>query len=196
MKSGFIIIIYLISLTGCNVGRNDPGWDYFPDMFYSTAYESYSENPNFNDDKTMRKPVPGTVSRDYIPFEYGTDIDSRIKAGNELKNPFFPLPENLERGKNTYTIFCALCHGDAGDGNGRLFTMGLYPMKPRPVSGKAAAALKDGEIFHTMTLGLGSMGSYGSQVLPDDRWKVVLYVRQLQSEYTENTNSADSVKTK
>ena len=40
--------------------------------------------------------------------------------------------------------------------------------------------LTDGKIYHTITYGLNSMGSYASQLEPDERWKVVLYVHQLQ----------------
>ena len=63
-------------------------------MFYSTAYETYSKNPNFEDGMTMRVPVPGTVPRDFTPFEYTNDPESRIKAGKELVNPVLATPES------------------------------------------------------------------------------------------------------
>lgn len=192
MRLKYTLIVCSFVLISCNTGRNDPGWDFFPDMFYSTAYESYSGNPNFRDGKTMRPPAPGTVPRDYMPFQYTNDPESRAKAGNELNNPSDPVAENIDRGKATYNIFCSICHGNTGEGDGYLFKTGLYPMKPRPLSGMAAAPLKDGEIYHTITLGFGSMGPYGSQVRPDDRWKIVLYIRQLQK---ESQNSADSLNT-
>jgi mono/diheme cytochrome c family protein len=177
-----LIILVLTAILGCDRTRNQPGWDYFPDMFYSTAYETYTVNPNFADGKTMRTPVEGTIPRGYIPFEYNTTPESRIKAGSELVNPFKPDPANIERGKIIYDIYCNICHGPAGSGDGYLFQSGLYPMKPRPIAGPTAAPLKDGEIYHTITLGFVSMGPYGTLVMPDDRWKVVLYVRQLQQE--------------
>lgn len=180
----FYLLIGILSaaLMSCDRGRNNPGWDFFPDMFYSTAYETYSENNVFSDSMTMRVPVAGTIPRDFIPFEYTNEADSRKKAGDELINPFNPVKENLDRGKVAYTTFCVGCHGEKGYGDGRLFTMKLYPMKPRPVAGKLASPLRDGEIYHTITLGFGSMGAHGSQVRPDDRWKIVLYIRQLQEE--------------
>ena len=132
----------------------------------------------------MRVPVPGTVSRDYDPFNYTNDLESRVEAGKELVNPFQPTPEIISDGKVLYTIFCNECHGPSGDGNGHLFTSGLYPLKPTTISGPSAVALKDGELYHTITLGIRSMGPYGSQVKPADRWKIVLYIRQLQAEVT------------
>jgi mono/diheme cytochrome c family protein len=156
-------------------------------MFYSTAYETNSKNPIFEDGLTMRVPVPGTVPRDFTPFEYTNDPESRILAGKELVNPFLATPENLSRGESVYTTFCIGCHGIRGEGDGQLFTSGLYPLKPLPLAGNTAAQLKDGEIFHTITLGIRSMGAHGSQIPPDDRWKLVLYTRKLQDNDLKNS---------
>ena len=175
-----LLLIFYVSFSGCNRNRNHPGWDYFPDMFYSTAYETYSKNPNFEDGKTMRAPVPGTIAVGATPFEYTIDPESRIKAGKELVNPFLPNSESISRGNDIYTVFCMDCHGISGDGNGYLFTSGLYSLKPRNLLDSVSVKLKDGEIYHTITLGIRSMGAHGSQVRPDDRWKLVLYIRKLQ----------------
>jgi mono/diheme cytochrome c family protein len=187
------LILLVILLIGCDRNRNNTGWDYFPDMFYSIAYETYSENPNFKDGLTMRVPVPGTVARDVTPFNYTIDQESRTLAGLELTNPVLPAVEAIERGRNIYTIFCAGCHGMTGEGDGSLFTEGLYPMKPRLLTGKSADQLKDGEIFHTITLGFGSMGAHGSQMRTGDIWQVVLYIRKLQDEARKNQAKADII---
>jgi mono/diheme cytochrome c family protein len=177
-----IMLLSAVILNGCDRNRNNPGWDYFPDMFYSTAYETFTKNPNFSDSLTMRVPVPGTVPRDVTPFNYTIDTESRILAGKELINPESPEAEALLRGKMVYSTFCAGCHGDKGAGDGPLFTGGLYPLKPRTLTGNVAENLKDGEIFHSITLGFGSMGAHGSQVRTEDRWKVVLHIRKLQAD--------------
>jgi hypothetical protein len=176
------LVFLLVNLYSCNRDRNNPGWDYFPDMFYSTAYETYSKNPNFSDGMTMRVPAPGTVPRDFTPFNYTNDPESRIKAGKELVNPFILTPEALSGGKKAYSTFCIGCHGASGKGDGSLFTSGLYPLKPLSLVGDTAVRLSDGEIFHTITLGIRSMGAHGSQIRPDDRWKLVLYIRELQED--------------
>jgi len=186
-KTVFLVLL-LVNLYACNRDRNNPGWDYFPDMFYSTAYETYSKNPNFKDGMTMRVPVPGTVPRDFTPFEYTNDPESRIKAGKELVNPVLVTREALTRGKAGYTTFCIGCHGTSGEGDGRLFSSGLYPLKPLTLTGSSAVKLKDGELFHTITLGIRSMGAHGSQIRPEDRWKLILYIRTLQ-EAGKNVNS-------
>ena len=186
-KTGLLVIL-LVNLSACNRERNNPGWDYFPDMFYSTAYETNTKNPNFADGMTMRVPVAGTIPREFIPFEYTNDPESRIKAGEELVNPFLKNSETLSRGKLIYTTFCLGCHGIGGNGDGHLFTSGLYPLKPLTISGESAVKLKDGEIYHTITLGIRSMGAHGSQIGPDDRWKLVLYVRTLQEDVAKVTD--------
>ena len=56
IKIAFLLLISVL-LGSCNRDRNNPGWDYFPDMFYSTAYESFTKNPNFADSITMRVPA-------------------------------------------------------------------------------------------------------------------------------------------
>jgi len=180
-----ILVIVPVVLLSCNRDRRHPGWDYFPDMFYSTAYETNTKNPNFKDGMTMRVPAEGTVPQGYVPFEYTIDGESRIKAGAELINPYTSTDENLMAGKAAFTTFCTGCHGDNGDGSGILYTSGLYPLKPRTLSGGNALTLKDGEIYHSITLGFGSMGAHGSQVSPEERWKIVLYIRKLQ----ENTKA-------
>lgn len=180
-KNIFLVFL-LVNIYSCNRDRNNPGWDYFPDMFYSTAYETNSKNPNFEDGMTMRIPATGTIPRGFYPFEYTNDPESRIKAGKELINPVLTAPEALSQGKLVYTTFCIGCHGIRGDGNGQLFTSGLYPLKPLTLSGNSAVKLKDGEIFHTITLGIRSMGAHGSQIRPDDRWRLILYIRKIQED--------------
>ena len=180
-KAVFLILISGL-LSGCDRTRNDPGWDFFPDMFYSTAYETYTSNPNFKNSMTMRVPVQGTVPRGFVPFIYTIDPESRIMAGKELVNPLLPSPEVFSEGKMVYTIFCTGCHGIGGGGDGKLYTSGLYPVKPRTLISGDASKLKDGEIYHSITLGFGSMGAHESQIRPEERWKLVLYIRKLQEE--------------
>jgi len=185
-KIAFLLLISVI-LGSCNRDRNNPGWDYFPDMFYSTAYESFTKNPNFPDSMTMRVPAAGTVPRGFIPFEYTLDPESRVKAGKDLSNPFKSDADVLSRGKSAYTTFCFGCHGSSGKGDGHLFTSGLYTLKPRSLVAESAVKLNDGEIFHSITLGFGSMGAHGAQIRPEDRWKIILYVRKLQTEGNSNS---------
>jgi mono/diheme cytochrome c family protein len=189
-----VLLLAGVILYSCDRKKNMRGYDFIPDMVYSQAYDTYSKNPNFNDSMTMRVPVIGTIPRGFTPFRYTIDSASRTRAGNELVNPFSPAVDILERGKLIFTTFCIGCHGALGKGDGQLYSSGLYPLKPREISGVAVSKLKDGEIFHTITLGFGSMGAHGAQIRYEDRWKLVLYVRELQKEAEKVRNPLPGVK--
>jgi len=171
------VAICLISVS-CDRTRSSTGWDYMPDMYYSQAYETYTPNPNFADSMTMRVPVEGTVPRNMIPFGYTNREGEREAAGEELLNPLEATPESLTRGELAYHIYCESCHGNSGDGQGTLFTSQRYPYPPASLLSEQARALKDGEIYHSITVGYGIMGAHGSMIRPDDRWKIVLHIRE------------------
>ena len=171
--------LILMVAWSCDRNNNNPGWDYFPDMAYSRAYETNSPNPNFANHSTMRVPVKGTIPRGIIPFPYQKTDEDRIRAGKELVNPLKADDKNVERGKVVFQTYCIDCHGAKGDGQGFLFTSGKYPMKPASLISDKVKDLKDGEIYHVVTLGFGVMGAHGSQIRPQDRWKLILYIRNV-----------------
>jgi mono/diheme cytochrome c family protein len=148
-----------------------------PDMYYSNAYESYTPNPNFEDNMTMRTPVEGTVPGEMLPFAWENTEEDRLAAGEALVNPLESNEANLDRGREAYEIFCISCHGPAGDGQGYLFTSQRYPYPPANLISDQVKALKDGEIYHSITVGYGIMGAHGGMIRPDDRWKIILYIR-------------------
>ena len=182
MKPTASLIVLVLSLFACDRTHNDPGYDYFPDMFYSKAYETYSDNPNFTDGKTMREPVKGTVPVNMVPYLFEKTDADRLLAGKELVNPLPLNAVNLDRGREAFTRFCVNCHGVQADGNGNLFTSGLYIFKPASLMNEKMKAAPDGEIYHVITVGQGVMMAHGGIIRPDDRWKIVMYIRQLQME--------------
>jgi mono/diheme cytochrome c family protein len=180
MKSFVLIVFSSVFWMACDRTNNNPGFDYFPDMAYSKAYEDYSDNPNFADSLTMREPVDGTVPRGMVPYPYQKNDTDRHLAGLELVNPYYATPENLQRGELMFTRYCINCHGPKADGNGNLYTMKLYTYKPASLVNDKMKKVPDGEIFHVITVGQGVMMAHGGIIRPQDRWKIVLYVRQLQ----------------
>lgn len=172
-----MIIAVLLMITGCDRDRRHPGWDYFPDMFYSNAYETFSPNENTPDGTTMLAPVEGTIPREVVPFPYGASLAERARAGKELVNPLEYSGENLAAGKQVYGVYCLSCHGDRGDGRGYLVTSGLYSYPVRTLVSDEVKGRPDGEIYHTITAGFGVMGAHGAQIPPEDRWRVVMYIK-------------------
>jgi mono/diheme cytochrome c family protein len=181
MKRLLHAIFFLAGLlTACDRTNNEPGYDYFPDMFYSSAYETYSENPVFPDGKTMQKPVEGTIPLGMVPYPYAKKDEERLMAGKQLTNLFHSDSINLNRGYMAYKVYCINCHGSQGDGNGWLFKTGLYNFKPASLMNDKMKGVPDGEIYHVISVGQGVMQEHGSIIRPEDRWKIVLYIREIQ----------------
>lgn len=174
-----IAVTCLLLFSSCKKGPNNPGYVYIPDMDVSRAYDTYSENPVFENGRTMREPVEGTISRDPLPYPFVKNDTDLVEAGETFFNPFIATPENLERGKVLFNRFCIHCHGPSGDGQGILFTSGRFLLPPGNLTQEKTRNRPDGEIYHIMTVGYGGMPAHGPQIRPDDRWKIILYVRNV-----------------
>lgn len=146
-------------------------------MQYSPAYKTQTANPVLPNGMTLQPSVAGTIRRGYMPFHYDTDQTEAERAGRELANPFQPTSEYLERGRYIFTNNCAVCHGTTGAGDGPVIP--IYPNPPSYLTDKSKA-LADGTMFHIITLGRNNMPSHAAQVSPEDRWKVILYIRKMQ----------------
>jgi len=168
-----------LSLTSCDRTRNDKGYEYFPDMVHSLAYETYTANPNFADGKTEQAPVKGTIPREMIPYQYPATLEGRLQAGKELVNPMQDSLMDLVAGKDLYTTFCLGCHGPNGDGKGHLYTSGKFPVPPASLLSAKMLAVPGGEIYHVITVGYNVMGAHGPQIRPNDRWQIVNYVQNV-----------------
>lgn len=170
----------LFLLASCEMDHRKPGYEFLPDMSQAIPYESFSPNPNTRDGKTLQPPVAGTIPMGFEPYPYP---DDRKRAAKEWINPIKSRDQKvLMRGQQVYETFCLLCHGVMGKGDGP-----LIPKFPNPPSftSKRTRALTDGEIYHVITMGSQQMASYASQIKPEDRWKVIHYIRVLQGESPE-----------
>ena len=174
----FLILVAFL-FTACKRDNNYTGHAYFPDMAYSHAFETYGSSPNYSDSVSMLLPVEGTVPRGTIPYQYKRTFEEQQRAGVELVNPIEYNSANLERGREQFNIYCAMCHGETGQGNGHLYTSKLFPVMPTSLVGDYVQNKPDGEIYHVITMGSlsGLMGAHGSLINPDDRWKIIAYIR-------------------
>jgi len=122
-----------------------------------------------------RNPVPGTVPRGFTPYRLAQE--DTVAAMRELSNPLPRTADVLGRGQRVFLNTCVVCHGELGDGQG--YIVPIYPMPPSLLSEKVRA-WPDSRIFHIISRGQNLMPSYASQILPEDRWAAVHYVRALQ----------------
>jgi mono/diheme cytochrome c family protein len=86
--------------------------------------------------------------------------------------------ELLARGQERFAIFCAPCHGFAGDGDGIIVAHG-FPAPPSYHVDRLVAAPAQ-HFYNVMTNGYGVMFSYADRVGPHDRWAIAAYIRALQ----------------
>lgn len=163
---------------GCRAQGEKPGFVVLPGMQHSVPYDSYDPNPVTRTGQTLLLPPEGTVPLSGGAFPYGPGPLDAARAGRDLVSPLEPTPANLARGKQVFENVCAVCHGAGGQGDGPI--IGRFP-NPPSLTALRARALPDGHIVHIITRGQGIMPAHAAQVLPDDRWRAVLYLRQLQA---------------
>ncbi|MFC6997897.1 c-type cytochrome [Rufibacter roseus] len=180
-KASFVLLSSAF-LFSCGNDPQDPGLEYAPDMYNHVGYEPLKQiegnknaiNPH---GMNMRVPASNTIARGNLGFYTHISKDSAEVAGRELKNPLAANSANLGEGKVLFQRFCSPCHGQEGAGDGLVgakfkgvpnFTQGRY------------ASLPDGHIYHVIQNGRGRMMPHGTQVNPEERWKIAMYVRQLQ----------------
>lgn len=198
------LMVLIVVLAACNNSKESPGYVYFPDMAYSQAYESFTENPNFRDSITQQAPVPGSIPRGFKPFHYEQTIDDYARSA-ELINPIANTEENITEGKHFYNIYCAICHGEGGEADGTIVKREKFQAPPSYFA-EYMMELPDGKMFYSIHFGLRNMGSYASQLSQEERWKVILYINSLQdknagigesdttgAETTELTMDPDSI---
>ena len=161
----FLSLCLVAGLSACTEKHSETSWVYMPDMHYSPALKAQKEG-------SMRPPVKGTISRGFMPYE----ISSLDEAGKVLKNPLARSSEVMHNGKALYNVYCIVCHGQFGEGNGSIVPK--FPQPPTLQSDKIKD-YKDGQIFHVMTLGQNLMPSYADKLSETERWSIVHYIRAL-----------------
>jgi mono/diheme cytochrome c family protein len=158
-----------------------------PNMDYQPRYNTQAASQWFADGRTMRLPVEGTVALGELQTD---DHFYRGKLGDEFVTTFparFEISEDtMLRGRERYNIFCAACHGYVGEGDGLVSERALARadstgwIQPLSLHVPRVRQQPAGELFNTITHGIRTMPAYASQIPPEDRWAIVLYVRALQ----------------
>jgi len=194
-----------LMLLGC-AGGDNPGREYAANMYHSVAYEPLSQiveedagtwvnsldngrGEYFNSNKynpnrmNMREPAPNTVKRNqygWLPYRtprVSKDSIDIVVVG--LKNPLDSTAQVIEQGKVLYESYCKHCHGAKGMGDGKVADKyaGVANLK-----GDSYLVMSEAHIFQVITNGAGLMAAHGSQITPEDRWRIARYVKALQKQ--------------
>ena len=173
-----IALIALIGLVSCG-NDNKPSFQYMPNMYEPVGYETYGEYGVFQNGMEAMLPVEGTVPRGFQLYDFKDTTDELNRAKDVLKNPILVTEDNLDAGLELYTIYCAVCHGDKGDGNGIL--MKNEKILGIPSYAAAGRNITEGGVYHVQMYGLNSMGSYASQTNELERWQITHHVMNLKA---------------
>ena len=179
--STLLLLAAFVGLTGCQGSLSEkPPVHLNQNMDFQERFDAQESNAFFADNRAMREPVKGTVARGLLKDD--TVLwTGRDASGDFVANPLTVDMALLERGREMYEIYCSVCHGLAGDGQGIIMTGG-YGYVPAPsYHTDMLRAQADGYIYDALTNGIRSMPGYGSQIKkPEDRWAVVAFIRALE----------------
>lgn len=189
----FVLLALTVSIfSGCRMDMQD-----------QPKYKAYRKSDFFKDGTSSRAIVAGTIPRGYLREDKLLYTGRMDAGGAPIANApaqqapattpgqppefeanlatAFPFPINEEvvrRGQSRYQIFCSVCHGATGFGDGMIVRRGFKQPPSFHTDRMRQAPL--GHFFDVMTRGFGVMPSYSSQINPIDRWAIISYIRALQ----------------
>lgn len=163
-----VLLLVFLLLTSCRPEQ---------DMANQPSYDPLEPSTFFGDGQSARPRVQGTVARGTLTedtFLHTGKVDGQLVDA-------FPFPvtkQVLERGRQRYNIYCSMCHGQTGFGDGMVVRRGYR--KPPSFHTAVLRSQKTGHFVDVITNGFGVMPSYGYVVPAEDRWAITAYVRALQ----------------
>ena len=147
-------------------------------MYEPVGYEAYGEYDVFPNKQEALVPPEGTIARGHSLYSYANTNDGYNSALKNLKTDLSSSEIDLKRGKELYEIYCGICHGNKGAGQGYLVKrekiLGVPSYADRPIT--------TGSIYHVIYYGKNSMGSYANLLNEEERWQVTAYVEALRKE--------------
>ena len=194
----FLSVLAVISIFGLR-GRQStrPQIELFPDMYRQAKFHPQAASSLFPDGRTDRPTVPGTVPfittvQQTYPHLQPRDrflddpyLASGVVGRTDQQAPIFgrgfPLSvthQQMQIGRQNYNIYCAACHGAAGDGQGVTRSYGMIATPT--FHDERLRSMPEGEIFNTITHGKNTMGPYGDKLQVEERWAIIAYLRALQ----------------
>ncbi len=181
MKNSFriaFLIVATVMMVSC-ADSSRPNYQYMPNMYEPVGYETYGEYDIFPGGLEAMLPAEGSIPRGWQPYDYPNTTDGLNLAKAELSNPIPVTEASLANGKKLYDIYCAVCHGEKGDGQGILVQrekiLGI------PSYADPGRLINSGGVYHVQMYGLNSMGSYASQTNELERWQITQHVMNLKA---------------
>ncbi len=169
-------IVVALGLGSCQ-DPSKPNYQYFPNMYESVGYKTYADSDAFANGIEAQIPADGSIARGWQPYEYLDTNEGYEAAKAELQSPLAQTEAHLAEGKELYGLYCAVCHGKKGDGQGILMTREKFLGVPS----YADREITEGSIYHVLMYGKNAMGSHAGQVNATERWQIAQHVMELRS---------------
>jgi mono/diheme cytochrome c family protein len=156
-----------------------PPIELFADMDRQPKLRPQTPNSFFGDERSSRGPIPGTIARGDAYEDIPANTGRMPGTTNFVEHIPVPVtPALMARGRERFNINCSPCHGMLADGNGVVKKLGIGQVAN--LHDRRIVELADGEIFNTISNGKSTMSGYAANVVPQDRWAIVAYLRALQ----------------
>jgi mono/diheme cytochrome c family protein len=157
----------------------------------SACRQDMHDNPKYKPyrDGGMRQLPEGTVARGSLDLAVAAPkaaVPGQAASVGEDGFPFKITKEILDRGESRFNITCLPCHGKLGDGKGMIALRGFR--HPPTYHQDRLRKAPTSHFYDVMTNGFGAMPSYAEVVTPEDRWKIIAYIRALQKSQSVNVN--------
>lgn len=152
-------------------------WGCRLDMHVQPKYKPDEPSTFFEDGRSNRPAIPGTVARGHL-HDNELFYTGQVNGVDADQFPFPVTRQVLERGRQRFNIYCTPCHDYTGSGRGMVVQRGF----PAPPSYHIDRLMKApvGHFVYVMTNGYGAMYGYAARVTPQDRWAIAAYIRALQ----------------
>ena len=179
LRKTHLIVPALLILGGCSSIQRDTPLQVWDDMKHQQKFKAQAPVAGiFADGRSNRLPPQGTVARtgyrDDSPFNTGRENGMYVG-----KSPVPVTLEMLEQGQTKFNIYCAPCHDQTGMGHGIVPTR-VPVWQPSNLTEDRVVQFADGDLFDVVTNGRRTMPAYRFQVVTQDRWAIIAYVRALQ----------------
>lgn len=173
----WVLAVMGLAAVGCRPQHNMEQQPYYrPDK--ATEFFSNGTSSRQLVAGTVPRPADRTPGMPYVQVRAAGPVGYGVVAPS-LSIPFPITAEVLARGQERFNIYCAVCHGRLGDGNGMIPQRGFQ--RPPSFHSQQLIDKPDAHFYNVITNGYGTMFSYADRVAPDDRWKITAYIRALQT---------------
>jgi hypothetical protein len=200
-----LLVVGIFGLRGQKFSK--PPVRIFPDMDEQDKLKPQKPSSFFANGMGDRLPVAETQPRGFNPegekaiggipeYEFGGGtgyyytghIGDYYGSGmpEELSLTADSAAELIRRGKERFGIYCAVCHGTSGDGQGITANYGVPGIANLQLPTFRHETYPDGRLYEVITKGKGQMSGYGYNIPVRDRWAIVAYVRTLQAAKDSN----------